>query len=1106
MIKTNIRKIVAIVVSLALIASSGIVFNCEEIQAKVVDVHLSEDTRSDDLKKDDIYNDDWYYIEYTNQKDSPSITVNDAYYDSEYSYIEYTVSDPDGVYYPAEHKDGEEYYSICAALPAYFGIKNKLKNDYSIYGMGLNNCTSSVVGIKYNESGRVSEIKFKIQQKYYDYNNYRLGFGITMYDLKGNRKSAFVANRLPNIRTKKMYVGDKITIDEAYDNSFNYDVNGYIFKFLDKSVVEMDIDNNYISANNRGATSFIAEDVKHGELKNYCEFIVYQKLKDCNITLSESTYVYDGKPKTPTVSVKTANETLVEGIDYTVEYKNNTNIGTASVEIKGISDRYVEGTVTKKFEISKANSKPKGYLSSTNDIASSQMVTLNMTDDDGISGYYWGTSSNYTENTYENFTGTSTTKTVSNSGTYYLTVVDTKGNKSEETSITFYKTTLDSKGGIIGTTNILTKSGNKITLPIPIKSGNTFNGWSSSSSAASGNVTDIVVNSSTTYYATWLENANKFKWGISNWNFNNSSYQGYFEDTTYANQIDSTYLEKLKKNLTNTEYDAIFNTSYGWLYDRFAGSCYGMSSTTLLADKGYMTYNSYKSGATSLYQLSYPKLDKNISSLITYYQMLQVKDVIQQQYRTIPSKTNKENIKKIISLLDNNNIVLLGFKKSGWGGHAIVAYDYEYGSYTWNGISYQGCIKICDPNSSTDYNDKCNIYFNTSTYNWVIPYYGENTITSVSGAKFNYIGADVNEINKGGFLTGNASNTVTVSNYVARLDAMSVSNNRSMVKVEKSNGVYSNKAGATDDIVEDDSFVLGSESEGMIGYTLFDANSAYRLAQKNAEKLDLVMNYQDCSLRAMSKAGKSVVFDKEGLVEIEGESADYTISMTYNDNCPMDWFTVSISGTNGNNVSLQKVENGYLLSGNYLKNINIMANNKESNVKSTFTTDCKNMLIYEKSNKLLGAKVDLDGNGSFETELENVNKSEETTNKSQIEETTTNEKNKETTNESKNNKDTIKSKKPKRVSSCKVKSISKKKIRISWKRMKADGFEIQYSLNNSFTKRKKTKKCHRLKNVVMIKNLKRKKIYYVRVRAYRLLTSKKYIYGSWSKVKKCRVK
>ena len=82
-----------------------------------------------------------------------------------------------------------------------------------------------------------------------------------------------------------------------------------------------------------------------------------------------------------------------------------------------------------------------------------------------------------------------------------------------------------------------------------------------------------------------------------------------------------------------------------------------------------------------------------------------------------------------------------------------------------------------------------------------------------------------------------------------------------------------------------------------------------------------------------------------------------------------------------------------------------------------------------------------------------------------------------------------------------------KKILVSFKKVKnAKGYQVQYSLNNKFTKKTKsiTLKSQKKKSVT-INNLKKGNTYYVRVRAYKTVGNKK-IYGKWSVVKKIKVK
>ena len=72
-------------------------------------------------------------------------------------------------------------------------------------------------------------------------------------------------------------------------------------------------------------------------------------ISKASVTLSTSTYAYDGKAKKPGVTVKLNGKTLKNGTDYTVSYSNNTKVGTATVKITGKSN--YTGSVSKTYSI-----------------------------------------------------------------------------------------------------------------------------------------------------------------------------------------------------------------------------------------------------------------------------------------------------------------------------------------------------------------------------------------------------------------------------------------------------------------------------------------------------------------------------------------------------------------------------------------------------------------------------------------------------------------------------------------------------------------------------------------------------------------------------------
>ena len=72
-------------------------------------------------------------------------------------------------------------------------------------------------------------------------------------------------------------------------------------------------------------------------------------ISKASVTLSTSTYAYDGKAKKPGVTVKLNGKTLKNGTDYTASYSNNTKVGTAKVTIKGKGN--YTGSVSKTYSI-----------------------------------------------------------------------------------------------------------------------------------------------------------------------------------------------------------------------------------------------------------------------------------------------------------------------------------------------------------------------------------------------------------------------------------------------------------------------------------------------------------------------------------------------------------------------------------------------------------------------------------------------------------------------------------------------------------------------------------------------------------------------------------
>ena len=71
------------------------------------------------------------------------------------------------------------------------------------------------------------------------------------------------------------------------------------------------------------------------EQKTAAWSISAKNISSAVITLSPTSFEYDGTEKTPTITVKDGSKTLTKGTDYTVSYSNNLNVGTATLTITG---------------------------------------------------------------------------------------------------------------------------------------------------------------------------------------------------------------------------------------------------------------------------------------------------------------------------------------------------------------------------------------------------------------------------------------------------------------------------------------------------------------------------------------------------------------------------------------------------------------------------------------------------------------------------------------------------------------------------------------------------------------------------------------------------
>lgn len=148
---------------------------------------------------------------------------------------------------------------------------------------------------------------------------------------------------------------------------------------------------------------------------------------------------------------------------------------------------------------------PTPSIAKTESSGLTQNITLSATDNEGITGYYFGTSSSPSYSPVSSTKNWSHPTSINAAGTYYLFTKDATGNVNS-TSITCYAVTMNPNGGSTtfggasynSSFTAVRASGESITLPSATKSGYRFTGWS-------GKTGTYTVDSTTTLTAGYVD-------------------------------------------------------------------------------------------------------------------------------------------------------------------------------------------------------------------------------------------------------------------------------------------------------------------------------------------------------------------------------------------------------------------------------------------------------------------------------------------------------------------------------------------------------------------------------------------------------------------------
>ena len=706
------------------------------------------------------------------------------------------------------------------------------------------------------------------------------------------------------------------------------------------------------------------------------------------IKLQGGSLIYDGEEKKPAVTVKYGDKTLKEGTDYTLRYSNNINAGKAYVNVtpkgnySGTSKSIDFTIIQRNICYASWDYSPKSF---SYDGTAKKPTLTPLT----YNGMTLKSGTDYTVAYEDNVSAGEAIIRITGKGNYFGGAVENfyiTGVAIPTSGVSLTKYTYDYTGSEIRPTVTVKVSGKTLTLNKDYTVS-----YSNNISAGTGKA---IVTGKGSYTGTvktdFTIKAKKysFTWGKNNWAFTNSgpSFYTNYKKNPGANEqrhidlMNSTYISALKRNLTTkqaglfhydkTEYERIFGED-GWIYNNWGGSCYGMSALVMLDCAGLVPNSSYTSGAKNLHDNTVAKNNSKVANLITYYYLLQGKEAICDHKEITSRRSHSDNIKKIVSNVTNFGVSQVDYRwyDSKWKGHAVIAYGHTSGSWSYGGVTYNRCIKIADPNTSTE-NANYHVYYRTSDYSWTIP--GRNRCSSANNAYFNVCNSDVGLTNYGGYLGGTSyspSNSAMESTATARLDAMESASDATLTKAYENNDEYYASATGEDMVKESYTPLSDEEAETIDGYTLHDVDSSYILNQ-SVDAADLKLDCLNYIYKVRGSAVKTAVFDKDHKVRIDGDDTDYFLSMTVNDEQPTDWFTLSVEGGGADSVTLEMADQGYVLSSDNLSDVTVKAYNAENNAELTFSTDYQKVLLYEINETTIGLRADLDGNGSFDRDLE----------------------------------------------------------------------------------------------------------------------------------------
>lgn len=462
-------------------------------------------------------------------------------------------------------------------------------------------------------------------------------------------------------------------------------------------------------------------------------------------------------------------------------------------------------------------------------------------------------------------------------------------------------------------------------------------------------------------YVSGLQPAGNQLSSQDTWAFSN--HGNHFSDSYYLSE---TAYQALVANLSELEKDIVTKK----LQQSWGGSCHGMSATTVLVKAGVMSPSDIQAGKNTLQSVTIA--DKSyVESFINFYQLHQYMIPTynaKQEFSLLDPAEQLAIIEDLAEEAANGGLpFVLSFTGEG-GGHSIVGYGVEHGSFSPQQTTYDSVILTYDC-SNLDNPGKSYLYYNSGTDEWYIEQYSNDTSNWLMLAETFVLAT--NDF----ALLDSVNHDTAIDNYRAQIVYESNMQQFFLSHLNERYQIEPTTNLRDEGIVSyyDANIALGTDTPPQEFNVIVPAwEDGYTVQPANNEPLNISFVSEDVLISADVESIEQLDFHPNG--EISGVHADgnYEISLVLNkDDTQLPWNKTIVKGADAQNISVKHDEEGIIISGDNLAQltITVIAGDEEETLELS-TEEASVLLKNDGTDEIMPVIfLDSDGDGIFEKNM-----------------------------------------------------------------------------------------------------------------------------------------